>query len=188
MPRTKTTKTSQPADAPSTAMMDTREVAAYLRRYAGPREEGTILEVNLDALAWIDTIAERLERGYLLAIDYGYTAAELVRFPRGTLMTYHHHQASPDALADPGGRDITAHVNFSALEDCARQLGLDAVRRERLARTLLAAGEDDGFASALAAGSEERAAALRLQLKTLLFGMGETFQTLLARKGASEGQ
>ncbi len=31
MPRTKTPKTSQPADAPATAMMDTREVAAYLR-------------------------------------------------------------------------------------------------------------------------------------------------------------
>ena len=160
----------------------------YLRRYAPAHEEGMIVEANLDAMLWMDVIAGRLERGYLFVIDYGYTSAELLRFPQGTLMTYRRHTASDDALAEPGERDITAHVNFSALEDCARQLGLDAVRRERLARTLLAAGEDDGFASALAAGSEERAAALRLQLKTLLFGMGETFQTLLARKGASEGQ
>ncbi len=63
-------------------------VAAYLEGYDGPREEGMTLEVNLDALAWIDTIAERLERGYLVAIDYGYTRAELARFPQGTLMTY----------------------------------------------------------------------------------------------------
>ena len=139
-----------------------------------------ILEVNLDALAWIDTIAERLERGYLLAIDYGYTAAELVRFPRGTLMTYRRHQASPDALADPGGRDITAHVNFSALEDHARRRGFAPIRAERLAQTLMAIGQPDQFASVLAAAGEKEAIALRLQLKTLVFGMGETFRTLLA--------
>ena len=164
------------------------EVAGYLRRYAGPREEGTTLEVNLDALAWIDVIAERLERGYLLAIDYGYTAAELACFPRGTLMTYRRHQASPDALADPGGRDITAHVNFSALEDHARRRGFASIRGERLARTLMAIGQPDEFASVLAAAGEKEAIALRLQLKTLVFGMGETFRTLLAGRGASGGQ
>ncbi|MDP3001408.1 MAG: SAM-dependent methyltransferase [Bryobacterales bacterium] len=164
------------------------EVAGYLRRYTGPREEGMILEVNLDALAWIDAIAQRLERGYLLAIDYGYTAAELVRFPRGTLMTYRSHQASPDALADPGGRDITAHVNFSALEDRARRRGFVPIRGERLAQTLMAIGEPDEFASVLAAAGEKEAIALRLQLKTLVFGMGETFRTLLAGRGTPGGQ
>jgi SAM-dependent MidA family methyltransferase len=163
-------------------------VADYLRRYRGPREEGMTLEVNLAALEWIDAIAARLERGYLVAVDYGYLWPELARFPQGTLMTYRRHVASADALADPGERDITAHVNFSAIEDRARQAGFTSIRRQRLAQTLAGAGEADGFAAALAAGSEPRSAALRRQLKTLLFGMGETFRTLLAGKGVAEGQ
>jgi SAM-dependent MidA family methyltransferase len=163
-------------------------VERYLRRYAPPREEGMILEANLEALRWIDLIAARLERGFLLAIDYGYTASELARFPQGTLMTYRRHTASADALADPGERDITAHVNFSALEDHARGAGLAVIRRERLAQTLITAGQPDGFAAALAADGEQRALALRLQLKTLLFGMGESFWTLLLGRGTSEGQ
>jgi SAM-dependent MidA family methyltransferase len=162
--------------------------AGYLRRYRGPREEGITLEVNLAALAWIDAIAAHLERGYLVAIDYGYLWPELARFPQGTLMSYRRHVASADALADPGERDITAHVNFSAIEDRARRAGFTSIRRQRLAQTLAAAGQPDGFASALAADSEPRAVALRLQLKTLLFGMGESFQTLLAGKGIAEGQ
>jgi SAM-dependent MidA family methyltransferase len=38
------------------------------------------------------------------------------------------------------------------------------------------------FAAALHADSEDQAARLRLQLKTLLFGMGETFRVLELRK------
>ena len=49
-------------------------------------------------------------------IDYGYTTAEAKRFPAGTLMSYRRHAASEDVLADPGERDITAHVCFPALE------------------------------------------------------------------------
>ena len=48
----------------------------------------------------------------------------------------------------------------------------------------LAAGEADQFASALAGEDEPRC---RLQLKTLLFGMGESFRTLLQKeKGPDE--
>jgi hypothetical protein len=51
-----------------------------------------------------------------------------------------------------------------------------------LAQTLLRAGESDQFAAALAAATPEEERARRLQLKSLLFGMGETFRTLLQRK------
>jgi hypothetical protein len=55
------------------------------------------------------------------------------------------------------------------------------VRFETLAQTLLAAGEPDQFAAALAAATDEEELRRRLQLKSLLFGMGETFRTLLQR-------
>jgi SAM-dependent MidA family methyltransferase len=158
------------------------EAGDYLRRYSPPREEGELVEINLEALAWIDRIAAALERGYLLAIDYGYTAREGVRFPQGTLMSYRRHTALEDVLAEPGERDITAHVNFTALEERARSAGLAPVRFETLARMLLEAGEPDGFASALASNSAAEEIRRRLLLKTLLFDMGETFRVLLARK------
>ena len=62
------------------------EAADYLRRYFPPPAEGRSCEVNLEALAWIERIAPRWSAGYVLTIDYGYTRAEAMRFPAGTLM------------------------------------------------------------------------------------------------------
>jgi SAM-dependent MidA family methyltransferase len=97
-------------------------------------------------------------------------------------MSYRSHTASPDVLARPGEQDITAHVDFSALTEHGRTLGLQAGELRSLASILLEAGEEDQFAAALEAGSEAEAMKLRQQLKTLLFGMGETFRVLVQRK------
>lgn len=153
----------------------------YLRRYFPAPEEGRHYEVNLDALSWIDRISCALRSGYVLSIDYGYTRAESVRFPAGTLMGYRRHTAREDVLADPGARDITAHVNFTALEEHAAARGLPLEKFETLAQTLLTAGEADQFAEALGAEGGD-ALRRRMQLKTLLFGMGETFRTQILRK------
>ncbi|MEN6603223.1 MAG: SAM-dependent methyltransferase [Bryobacteraceae bacterium] len=158
----------------------------YARRYLPAPEEGTLLEVNLDALEWLERVASRLERGWVIAIDYGYTARELIRFPEGTLMSYRRHTALEDVLSEPGGRDITAHVNFTALMDRAVELGFAHTRLERLVQTLMTVGEKDQFASALSAGSDAERTRLTLQLKTLLFGMGETFRTLLLGKNVRQ--
>jgi SAM-dependent MidA family methyltransferase len=162
-----------------------QELADYLRRYFPHPAEGALFEVNLDALAWQDRIARALETGFVITIDYGYTRAESVRFPRGTLMSYRRHHADEDVLADPGAKDITAHVPFTALEEHGARLGLEKVRFETLAQTLLAAGEPDQFAAALAGSTQEEELRRRLQLKSLLFGMGETFRTLLQRAGGA---
>ncbi len=154
----------------------------YLRRYCGPRAEGELAEIHLAALDWIGRIARSLERGFVLTIDYGYRRRELVRFPQGTLMSYRKHTALEDVLAEPGARDITSHVPFTALEEHGRAAGLEPVRFETLAQALLAAGEADRFASALASPDEAETRRRTLQLKTLLFGMGETFRVLLQRK------
>lgn len=159
-------------------------LAEYLERFASAAEEGAWVEAAPDALAWIDEISRRLAAGWLLVIDYGYTAPELVRFPAGTLMSYSKHIASGDVLAQPGQRDITAHVPFTALEQRASQRGFTALRFESLGRMLLRIGESDQFARALAASTEAESIRRRLQLKSLLFGMGESFRTLLLAKRA----
>ncbi len=158
------------------------EVKEYFERYASAAADGNVVEANLEALHWIERIARRLESGYVFTIDYGYTVRERIRFPLGSLMSYRSHIAREDVLADPGERDITAHVCFTALEDRGAQCGLETVRFESLARTLLDAGEADQFSTALAAASPEEEMKRRLQLKTLLYGMGDTFRVLIQRK------
>jgi SAM-dependent MidA family methyltransferase len=161
------------------------EAEDYLRRYFPPPEEARRYEVNLDALDALERVARPLRRGFVFTIDYGYTRAESVRFPEGTLMSYRRHIARVDVLEDAGARDLTAHVNFTALEEFAACRGLALERFETLARTLLTAGEPDQFAAALGAGEGiegREALRRRMQLKTLLFGMGETFRVQLLRK------
>jgi SAM-dependent MidA family methyltransferase len=157
------------------------EVERYLRRWFPPPEEGCWYEANLEALGWMERIGRALESGYALTVDYGYTRAESVRFPAGTLMGYRRHMAREDVLEEPGERDITAHVNFTALEESGAACGLRRERFETLARTILTAGEADQFAAALSSAPAEELRR-RMQLKTLLFGMGETYRVLLQRR------
>jgi SAM-dependent MidA family methyltransferase len=147
-----------------------------------PLEEGTRVEISLPALEWIARLAASLHSGYVLFVDYGYTRRESIRFPEGTLMSYRRHAALDDVLASPGEQDITAHVAFSAIEEESARRGFEVVRFENIASMLLRAGEADQFARALEASDESESLRLRMQLKTLLFGMGETFRTLLLRK------
>ena len=62
-------------------------------------------------------------------------------------------------------------------------LGLQSESLRTLASVLLEAGEEDHFTSALAAANAAEELRLRQQLKSLLFGMGETFRVLIQRKG-----
>jgi SAM-dependent MidA family methyltransferase len=97
-------------------------------------------------------------------------------------MSYRRHHALDDVLKNPGEQDITAHVCFTALEQYGNEIGLETQAFEPLARTLMEAGEPDQFAQVLAADSPDEARRRSLQLKQLLFGMGETFRTLLQKK------
>ena len=147
--------------------------------------EGQRIETCERQVRAVRRIARALERGWVLAIDYGYTRDEVERggrFPDGSLMSYTAHRADPDVLAEPGGRDITAHVNFSALEDAGRDAGLEVLSLKTQQAFLLEAGEPDSFAYALAAATAQRETELRMQLKSLLFGLGETFRVLVMRK------
>src|SRR5437016_316086 len=158
------------------------EVECYRKKYLGTLTEGQIIEVSLKALRWLERTAVSLEFGCVMTIDYGYTSAELPRFPLGTLMSYRRHQAIENVLDDPGGQDITAHVCFTALEEYGKELGLRTELFETLGRTLLRAGESDDFARALRADSPAEEMRRRMQLKQLLYGLGETFRAALQTK------
>lgn len=113
------------------------EVASYLDNYKIPwrmYDNGWRAEINLAALRWIEQATQllvgpnpkRKRRGFLLTIDYGDTARQLYNPERrhGTLASYFRHQFTEQPLARPGEQDLTAHVNFTALIQAARQQGL----------------------------------------------------------------
>ncbi len=105
------------------------EVAGYLDTYKIPWrtfEDGWRAEINLDALRWIQRTAGMMRKGFVLTIDYGDKAKALYTAwrKRGTMLCYFKHQANEQPLLHPGKQDITAHVNFSALIEEGRRLGM----------------------------------------------------------------
>jgi SAM-dependent MidA family methyltransferase len=101
------------------------DVICWLNDYAGDVQDGGWVEVQLAAQEWLASALKRLEAGSVVLIDYGDTAENLLpRRVDGTLRTYRSHHLGPHPLDEPGGTDITADVNFSALIATAR--GADA--------------------------------------------------------------
>ena len=108
----------------------------------GPFAPGTVTEIHPQAEAFIRSLAERLRRGVAFFVDYGFPEAEYYHPQRsgGTLMCHRAHRADTDPLADVGAKDITAHVNFSAIALAAQDGGLDVIGYTSQARFLLNCG------------------------------------------------
>jgi SAM-dependent MidA family methyltransferase len=88
--------------------------------------EGNLLEVSPAASAWFAGVGRGLARGYVIVIDYGYPATELYSGHRlgGLLRGYAEHTVTDDPFARIGNQDLTAHVDFTALEAAGIAAGL----------------------------------------------------------------
>ena len=173
------------------APVSTCVINEYLSTQSIVLNEGQQAEAGLEACDWITEVGRRLERGYVLTIDYGHRAGELFddHHMRGTLLAYHNHRVSEDFYASPGEQDLTAHVNFTALELWGDRAGLNPVGLTSQTAFLLALGQQNEFADLYDDGqSETERVQARLQLKTLIHpeGMGERFQVLIQKKGVTD--
>ena len=101
-----------------------------------------ISEIGIAAQALVRTLAETLAEGAMVFVDYGFDRAQYYhpQRSRGTLMCHYRHHAHNDPFFLPGLQDITAHVDFSALDDVAVSCGLSQFVNETQARFLLANG------------------------------------------------
>lgn len=106
--------------------LSSTEIERYLSDGGIELGDGQRAEVNLGLAAWVAEIAQRLRRGYVLIIDYGYPAEKLygTDYVEGTLRTYFQHGVGDDPFRAVGYQDLTAHVDFSALGRAAREQGL----------------------------------------------------------------
>jgi len=111
-------------------------------------------EVNLAALPWLKTVSEKLKRGYLVTIDYGYIARRYYHPQRheGTLQCYYQHRHHNDPYLNLGLQDVTAHVNFTALERQGERCGLQHLGLTQQGLFLMALGAGERL-SELASGN-----------------------------------
>jgi SAM-dependent MidA family methyltransferase len=110
--------------------------------------DGYVSEIGLAAPALVCTLGERLERGMLLFLDYGFGRAEYYHPQRrqGTLMCHYRHHAHGDPFYLPGLQDITVHVDFSAIAEAGTTAGLDLLGYTSQAHFLLNCGLTDRLA------------------------------------------
>jgi SAM-dependent MidA family methyltransferase len=163
------------------------EVLEYIDRHSVQPDVGERVEAPLIAQNYMKAVAEKLQRGFVVAIDYGYTRDELLAGRhRGTVTAYRQQTMSVSPYEAPGEQDITAHVNLTALRVAGEQAGLEQLALLTQAQFLMGIGEVNQFADAFEdCGSRQEQTKVALQLKHLVTpaGMGETFHVLLMSRG-----
>ncbi len=136
-------------------------------------------EIGLAARAWMRSIADLLDSGLVLVIDYGFPRHELYHHQRsmGSLMCHYRHRSHGDPFWLPGLQDITAHVDFSALAQAATESGLDVLGYTTQAQFLVSCGITD-LLSRTDAADVARYAPLAAEANRLLSPaeMGELFK------------
>jgi len=135
---------------------------------------GSTVEIQPQARAWVASLAARLQRGLAIFIDYGFPQAEYYHPQRtgGTLMCHRGHRADTDPLVDVGRKDITSHVDFTAVALAAQDAGLEVLGYTSQARFLLNAGILDLLHGA------GPAALSRVQMLINEHEMGELFKVI----------
>ena len=145
-------------------------------------DSGYVSEINFAAEDWIKSIAERLEQGIIILVDYGFPRHEYYHEQRaqGTLMCHYRHRTHPDAFVYPGLQDITAHVDFTAMADAALEADLNVMGYTNQASFLMGAGilelaalnENDESLE------EQMERASQIKKLTLPHEMGELFKVI----------
>ena len=148
--------------------------------------EGYVSEIGLAAEGWVRSVADILEQGALLLVDYGFPRHEFYHPQRssGTLMCHYRHRAHDDPLLYVGLQDITAHVDFTAIAEAGTDSGLGLLGYTSQALFLLGCGLDE-----LATQVDQSDARAYLQFTnevkklTLPHEMGELFKVIALGRG-----
>ena len=146
---------------------------------------GRVVELPRQADGFMRTLGATLRRGAAFFLDYGFPAAELHHPQRygGTLMCHRGHRSDPDPLTDVGEKDITAHVDFTAVALAGQEAGLAVLGYTTQAHFLLNCGLLEDVPRTPDGRVDAREAAA---LQTLLaeHEMGELFKVIGFAAGA----
>ena len=163
--------------------LSTAALAQYLQQLNPAWPEGYRTEVNLLAMDWMEQVARRMDRGFVLTIDYGHTAQDLYGPERkdGTFLCYFQQRANDDPFVRVGEQDMTAHVDFSSLAAVGETHRLHVTGFTNQMSFLMGLGVDEMIGK-LEPESQAFRAAIHLLKPN---GMGSTFKVLVQHKGIS---
>ncbi|GBE06645.1 hypothetical protein BMS3Abin10_02302 [bacterium BMS3Abin10] len=157
----------------------------YFKLFSVNIPDGYRTEINLRIRDWLRQAGAVLSEGFILTIDYGYTAKEYYDEERskGTLLCYHRHEVNEEPFQNIGQQDITAHVNFSSLKLWGEDTGMQTLGYCPQGTYLVALGIDEAITE-LYGNSPDYEDEVR-KIKGLIFpqGMGESHQVMIQYKG-----
>ena len=159
-------------------------LAHRLRRVGADWPEGYRTEINLRASEWMKHVAQHLDRGFVLTIDYGHTAQDLYRSDRkhGTFLCYFRQSIREDPFRRVGEQDMTSHVDFSNLVETGEGHKLQTTGFTNQMSFLMGLGVEH-MISELEQDSPQFKAAIHLLRPN---GMGTTFKVLVQHKGIQQ--
>ncbi len=134
-------------------------------------------EVNLEALRWIREVSSKLQRGFLVTVDYGLPREDYYAENRtsGTLQVRRGHRLIDSPLTSIGEADLTSHVDWTSLIEEAERAGfaLQGLVDQHYFLTGILAEDPDFLGKA--------SAKIRRELQTLLHPemLGRSFQILV---------
>jgi SAM-dependent MidA family methyltransferase len=155
----------------------------YLLRFGIDLPRGYRTEINLQAEKWLDEIAGVLSSGFIITMDYGYSAAELYQKKQGTLLCYHKHSINDNPYENVGEQDITCHVNFSALLQYGSSRGLNCCGITNQSNFLRSLGITEHLRQREEKNKHINATAPVL---TLLSQFGQKIKVLIQQKGLDQ--
>ncbi len=158
----------------------------YLKRLKIKLVDKQIADINLDATRWVRSLGEKIRKGFVVTIDYGWTADKLYAPFRmdGTVTCYFKHKQNNDFFERIGEQDITAFVDFTALIEYGKDAGLEYVNLLPQSLYLV----QSGILEYISKASTDLQ---RASIKSLIIpegGFGTNFHVLIQSKNVSVPQ
>lgn len=147
-------------------------------------------EYNPALPGWMRSMADTLETGALILIDYGYEQKDYYHPDRsqGTLICHYQHRVHDNPLLYPGLQDITASVDFTAVAEAGVDAGLELAGYTTQAAFLASSGLEELFIAALDAHpASQYPLAQQVRTLSLPSEMGERFKVIALSKGFTPG-
>lgn len=172
----------------STGPLTTPRLAEFIDEYSIELVQGQVIEINLAIEDWLSAVSEKLEKGYLITVDYGYEATELydaMLRPEGTLRGFSEHAFVENLLAVPGEYDLTTTINWTQVKSVGEKLGWKVIEFATQDKFLLNAGLPEQLQYRLSraeTGAERVALTTGARDMILPGAMGSSFQVLVQKR------
>ncbi len=161
------------------------DILSYMEAFNIDITEGYKTEVNTLISNWLSSLSNVLSEGFIFTVDYGYPSWDYYSPARnrGTLQCYYRHMVNENPYQNIGKQDITAHVNFSALEKWGDENGFRTIGYCPQGKFLVSLGIDELLSDIFHNNPDYSFEAAKV--KGLIFpeGMGESHKVLIQYRG-----